>query len=81
MYFRFFDRTETEIDGEILMGERKNYSPRYMINGSFMSLSEVKSRYTHENVLISNMEINKWSKVWKTDGGRFIKMPEDAQII
>ena len=42
--YRFFDQVQTVVEGELLTGERKNYS-RYTYFGKVYTLEEVKKEY------------------------------------
>ena len=56
--FRFFDRTEVIIEGELLTGERKNISGPY-IKGKLITLEQIKSKHKKSNKdVITLMEEN-----------------------
>lgn len=78
--YRFFDRTETSIDGEVLVGERKNISPLTYI-GKEYTLEEVKDQFPECHILISNMEVNGWSRVVKTRCGNWQPLLEGDIVI
>ena len=40
--FTFFDQTEVRFEGELLKGERKNYSGTYFIDGTILSVEDAK---------------------------------------
>lgn len=79
--FRFFDREETTKNGEKLIGEDKNFSHTYYINGDVYTLSQVKKHFPSANVLISNMEINNWKKVIRNKFGQFMPFDRDDEVI
>lgn len=81
--FRFFDRTVTIVDGEILTGERKNVSG-WHYQGEKMTLEQVKATYGNDgkhDILISNMENNGYVSVVKTKFGQFMPLNDDDTVI
>ena len=68
--YRFYDCTETVINGETLIGEKKNFSP-FTYFGKLYTLNEVKSEFPENKNLISNMEYNKIDKVVRTRKGNW----------
>ena len=79
--FRFFDREEVESNGEILKGDRKNYSSLYYVGGEIMTLAQVKKQLPQEEILINNMEINNWDKVIKHRFGGFQPFEKDNVLL
>ena len=81
--FRFFDRTETVVDGEILTGHRKNISGWYY-KGEKMTLEQVKATFGNDHnyrILISNMEGNGVGAVVKTKFGQFMPLNDEDEVI
>ena len=81
--FRFFDRTVTVIDGEILTGDRKNVSGWYY-QGEKMTLEQVKAIYGSDpkyRILIANMEGNGMGTVVKTKFGQFLRLYDNDTIL
>jgi len=78
--YRFFDRTETELNGEMLKGKPKNHSGMYYL-GRKMSLAEVKKELPKERILISNMEGNNYKYVVKTIRGNFQPFEKRDKVI
>lgn len=78
--YRFFDRTEVELDGEALTGKRSNYSVMYYL-GRKMSLAEVKRELPTEKILIRNMEGNNYKYMVKTIRGNFQPFKKGDKII
>ena len=81
--FRFFDRTVTVVDGELLTGDRKNVSG-WHYQGEKMTLEQVKATNGNDgkyDILISNMECNGWSTVVKTKFGQFMPLESDDTVI
>ena len=81
--FRFFDRTVTVIDGEMLTGDRKNISNWYY-KGEKMTLDQVKETFGNDSKyknLIWNMEHNNYSAVVKTQFGQFMPLADGDKII
>ena len=71
--FRFFDRTVTFVDGEILTGERKNVSG-WHYQGEKMTLEQVKATY-------GNDENNGYVSVVKTKFGQFMPLNDGDTVI
>ncbi len=69
--FEFWERTETEVDGEALKGQPKNRSGRYYPEGRVMSVADVLVEDTDNRILVSNMENNGWDHVVKTRRGNY----------
>ena len=81
--FRFFDRTVTVVDGEMLTGDRKNISG-WQYRGEKMTLDQVKATFGNDSkysILISNMECNDVRAVVRTQFGQFIPLNDGDQII
>lgn len=78
--FRFFDRTESEMDGEILFGQPKNYSHWFYLKGEVLTKELIKVKYPKKGVLISNMESNNINRVIHTKFRQFIPL-EDKDIV
>lgn len=81
--FRFFDRTVTVVDGEMLTGDRKNISGWHYC-GEKMTLDQVKATFGNDSkysILISNMECNDVRAVVRTQFGQFIPLNDGDQII
>ena len=69
--YRFFDRIEEVVDGEKLVGKKRNISP-FTYFGKVYTLDEVKKKFPHERALISNMEHAKVNKAVKIRNGKEI---------
>lgn len=70
--FHFFDREETELDGETLRGERKNVSPTYYPGGTVKTLAEIEALHDpRDRILLSNMRGNDWPAVVYTRFGNW----------
>ena len=81
--FRFFDRTVTVVDGEILTGNTKNISGWYY-KGEKMTLEQVKATYGNDDnyrILIFNMECNDVGAVVKTKFGQFMPLRDEDEVI
>lgn len=81
--FRFFDRTATIIDGEMLTGDRKNISGWYYY-GEKMTLEQVKSTFGNDSkyrILISRMENKDIKVVVKTKLDQFIPLNDGDEVI
>lgn len=78
--YRFYDREEVEVDGELLCGERKNFSA-FTYFGKVYSLEEVKAEFPQYTTLINNMECNGWNKVVRTRRGNWQPLGEGDIVI
>jgi len=78
--YRFFDKEEVKIKGEILEGRRKNWSGTYYF-GEVLSLKELKERFPDEDTLIHNMEMNDWEQIVRTTRGIFQPFEKGDKII
>lgn len=59
---RFFSRTEIEIDGETLVGERRDVSNRFFLGGTVKMIHDVRTE-SPGSILLQNMESNGWDRV------------------
>ncbi len=78
--FRFYDRTEVTMDGELLIGEKKNYSP-WTYFGTAYTVEEIKANFPQYQTLISNMENNGWDRAVKTRAGNWQPLEENDIVI
>lgn len=78
--YRFFDRSEAIVDGETIVGDRKNFSPLTYL-GTAYTLEEVKAQFPECTPLISNMECNGWNRVVKTRRGNWQPLEEGDTVI
>lgn len=78
--YRFFDQSEAIVDGETLVGDRKNFSPLTYF-GTAYTLEEVKAQFPECTTLISNMECNGWNRVVKTRRGNWQPLEEGDTVI
>lgn len=80
--YRIFSREEVVLDGETLYGERKNYSG-ITYYGKILTLDDVKELEPkdHYEILISNMEINKYDKVVRTICGNFQPLDKNDVVV
>lgn len=79
--FSFHDREETEVDGEVLRGKKKNLSGMYYINGELFDVERVRKEVPNPRTLVSNMEGNGWAHVVKTRTGWFQPFWDDDELI
>lgn len=68
--YRFFSREETDSNGEILKGKKKNYSGYYYF-GEVYTKEDVEKYVDNPRILLSNMSGNGYDKVVKTRLGNF----------
>jgi hypothetical protein len=78
--YSFYDREETVVDGEKLVGLIKNRSPMTYF-GQTMTIDEVKRNVPNCNILVSNMECNGWEKVVRTKLGNFQPLNEGDVVL
>jgi len=67
--YRFFSRSEVEVDGEVLTGADKDHSGITYF-GEVMSLDDV-AKLPRTEILQSNMRGNGWASVVRTVRGNF----------
>lgn len=79
--FRFFDKSIAVIDGETLIGERKNISGIYYPGGVVYSIDGVKKHHPEMETLIKNMERNSIDAVVKTKVGNWQQFHKEDNII
>lgn len=72
--YRFFSRSEVELDGEILTGKIKDCSGITYF-GEVMTIDDV-AKLPNTEILQSNMRCNEWSKVVRTVRGNFQSIDE-----
>lgn len=80
--FRFFDREEIEVNGEVLRGKAKNHSKEYYPDAELYDVERVMREVTNPSILIRNMEGNGWKQVVKSRRGNFQPYdPEKVEIV
>lgn len=80
--YRLFKRTMSGVDGEVLMGDKRDYSGVVFLGAKTYTLDDIKHEFPHEKILISNMECNGWNLVVKTRQGQFVNFyPERGDKI
>lgn len=79
--YRFFTRQETEVNGEKLVGQPKEYSG-WTYFGTERTAEEVQAldddRY---RVLRSNVRINGWKRVVQTTYGNWYPLQDEDRVI
>ena len=75
-----YDKIETVIGGEKLVGAPKNYSARTFI-GKKYNLIQVKKEFPNEKILIENMIDNKFKYVVHTKFGQFFPIENKDKVI
>ncbi len=78
--YRFYDQVQTIVDGELLTGERKNYSGITYF-GKVYTLEEVKAQFPEYTTLISNMKCNGWNRVVRTRKGNWQPFEDGDTVI
>jgi len=79
--YRFFTRTEAEVDGEKLVGQPKDYSS-WTYFGTERTAEDVQAldddRY---RVLKSNVRINGWQRVVQTAYGQWYPLNDGDRVV
>jgi len=78
--YRFFDRLETKIDGETLIGKPKNFSGKVYLDSEIFTLENVKSMTGDHKILISNMENSGMKNVVRTKFGQFFPYNDNDSV-
>ena len=81
--FRFFDKTETVVDGEVLKGEKRNVSGWYY-RGEKMTLQQAKTDYGKNfktQIILSSMEDLGHTTIVKTKFGDFLPLKKEDKIL
>ena len=78
--FRFFSRTEFNVDGEVVMGEKKDFSEWFYI-GREMSLDNVKREMSNERILQDNMKYNHWDRIVCVRSGKCYPLESGDRVI
>jgi len=81
--FRFFDQEVVNKEGEELRGKAKNYSGHYYPNAEILTIDDVKALTPRKDykILISNLEMNDWDPVVRTQRGNFQPFGKNDEII
>lgn len=77
--YRYFSRSEVEVDGEVLRGEPKVCSGMFYF-GEALTLADV-GKLPGTDILQSNMKGNGWGKVVRTVRGNFQPLYERDTVI
>ena len=77
--YRFFERQVAEVDGEKLVGQKKNFSGRVFL-GEEVSLQDAIAREGENSILVRNMRCNNWSRVGKTRQG-YIPLNDADRVV
>lgn len=78
--FRFFDReVYTSVTGDIIIGEKKNYSGWYYKNGQIKTLEDICNEMPG-SILLDNMLSNNWDRVVNICGKYYPLLKEDIVI-
>lgn len=78
--YRFYDQVQAVVDGELLKGERKNYSG-YTYFGKVYTLEEVKKEFPNLTNLISDMEGYGWFRVVRSRRGDWRPLAKGDTVI
>lgn len=77
-----YSKTVVELDGEELIGKPSDLSPMTYL-GEILTLEDVKKLEPRKDyeILIWNMEINKYDKVVRVRTGNFFQLQKDDVVI
>ena len=81
--FRFFDVTDTVVDGETLTGNRKNFSPMHYPGAETIPADKVPERFPDDRhkILRSNVRINEMRGIILTRTGNAVEWREDDVVM
>jgi len=77
--FYYWDREETEVDGEVLKGKEKNRSGAYFVNAEVFSQVTIKLHPKCTHTLEENMRCNDYKYVAQQIGGPIWFQPFDEK--
>jgi hypothetical protein len=79
--YRFFTRSEVEVDGEKLVGQPKDYSP-WTYFGNEYSADQVHALESdHTRILRDNVRINGWKRVVQTAYGQWYPLNDGDRVV
>lgn len=78
--YYFWERQETELNGEILYSDQRNKSGRFYF-GKAMTAQEIEATIPDADILLKNMKYNNWLVVVKTRVGNFQPLMENDTIV
>lgn len=78
--FQTFSREEVELDGEVLKGKPKDFSPMTYY-GKAYTLEEVRRLPDVTKILIQNMTINGWPRIVRTSKGRLYPLNKGDVVL
>jgi hypothetical protein len=79
--YRFFTRTEVDVDGEKLVGRPKDYSG-WTYFGKEYSAEQVQAMAgEHVRILRDNMRINGWTRVVQTAYGQWYPLTDGDVVV
>lgn len=78
--FSLFEKARVVVDGETLLGERKNESPVYYPDGVRMNY-KIASSEGRSSMLASNMQMNGWDFVVRTRHNGFQVYTEGKTVV
>lgn len=76
--FEFFDRECVEANGEILLGARKNESPRYFFGEELTAAQALKGA---SEILKSNIEGNGYKRLVRTKRGQIFPLGANDEVL
>jgi len=77
--FRFYSRKEVELDGEVLLGEKRDFSGTTYF-GEEVTQEQIVEQMGTKCILYQNMKCNGWKSVVRTIKGQYMPIQEGDTI-
>lgn len=79
--FRFYSREVQEVNGEILKGEMKDFSPLYYVNGTVYTAEEAAQHYASDSILMQNVRSNHYTHIITfPSAGTYAFYPDKGEV-
>lgn len=78
--YQTFERVEKMVDGELLLGGKKKFSP-VTYYGQEFTKNEAKQYPEATHILLMNMETNGWTRMVRTIYGQWLPLREGDGVI
>jgi formylmethanofuran dehydrogenase subunit E len=79
--FQFHKRTDVEDGENLFRGKEEITSPQYYIDAKVYTLEEVKMQFPEKDILISNMECNKFDRIVMTNRGSAQPFGQNCELV
>lgn len=79
--FTFHSIDYINFDGKEYKSEIFDKTGMFYIDGEIFTFKQMKKRFPEEHISISNMEVNRWEKIVRTNAGWFLPFRKNDQII